>query len=132
MKLKLDENSENVCNFCNKIFSRKENLKRHIASIHEEKKLKCVFCEQIFSRKDRLKSHVVLVHTKKELFSDIDTQDFKKCTLCGKNFSRNDHLKRHIEVVHEGKKPKKTVAKDETGSNRDMYYTSQNFIALSA
>ena len=46
-------------NHINAQFARKDQLKIHVDSVHEEKNLhKCSICEQIFVRRDQFKRHV--------------------------------------------------------------------------
>ena len=51
------------CNSSEKTFKRRENLERHIKTVHAEKKLfPCDLCTKTFSRKDILVRHVKCVH----------------------------------------------------------------------
>ena len=56
------EESEKVslqCEHCDKAFSTRSNLNKHVSSIHEEKKpFKCDVCDYSCSRKDALTKHV--------------------------------------------------------------------------
>ena len=52
-----------MCDRCEKTFKRRENLERHMKSVHAEKKLfSCDLCTETFSRKDVLVRHVKCVH----------------------------------------------------------------------
>ena len=46
-----------VCAFCGAIFARRQDLDRHVASIHGERKFECGQCGQRLSRKDALQRH---------------------------------------------------------------------------
>ena len=50
------------CDFCEKSFTRRDNLKNHINLIHIIKNIKCNFCEECFSTFGALKSHVNVIH----------------------------------------------------------------------
>ncbi|XP_013382312.1 zinc finger protein 335 [Lingula anatina] len=80
------------CPHCKYVTDRKNNLKRHVATMHDicTKLLEC--CDQIFPNKASLRDHVVRCH-----------RDGYECRLCGRNFCRKALLKRHI-TVHSGKK----------------------------
>lgn len=81
-----------VCEVCNKAFSRREKLKRHLM-IHAPDRpvFTCPFknhvgCEKTFYRKDKLTRH---------LYSHSKVKPFK-CEQCDKSFARTDNLREHI------------------------------------
>ena len=80
------------CQHCKYITDRKNNLKRHIATMHEKcgKLLEC--CDTIFANKAILREHVVSNH-----------KHGYDCRVCGRNFCRKALLKRHV-TVHSGQK----------------------------
>ena len=77
------------CNLCNKLFSKKSNLRKHVKSVHEKIKFKCEICNKELSRKGDLRRHKLSVHSK-----SIEL----KCTVCEKKFSRKDYLLAHKNV----------------------------------
>ena len=80
-----------TCYLCNKSFSRKEHLTRHLKSVHfKEKPYQCPHCEKRFAEKSNLKRHV-RTHT---------GEKSHPCFLCKKSFTRNDSLKKHVQEVH--------------------------------
>ena len=80
------------CPQCRYITDRKNNLKRHIATMHNEcdKVLEC--CGVVFSNKASLRDHVLIFHSNGYM-----------CRYCGRNFCRKALLKRHL-TVHSGQK----------------------------
>ena len=57
--------SKSNCSICDHSFSGssvQSNLKRHIESIHENKKHKCSICNLDFTQKCSLKNHFRSVH----------------------------------------------------------------------
>ena len=84
------------CDKCNENFSLKENLKKHIVTTHKGKKYKCIICSKIFSRSEHLKRHNDNIH--------IGSKDYHNCESCGKSFTNSDNLKRHTYIVHYGQK----------------------------
>lgn len=80
------------CPKCNYVTDRKNNLKRHISTMHDncDKVLEC--CGIVFPNKSSLREHVSLRHKEGYI-----------CGECGRNFCRKALLKRHV-TVHSGQK----------------------------
>ena len=80
------------CPQCRYITDRKNNLKRHVATMHQEcdKVLEC--CGVVFKNKASLRDHVLVFHSNGYM-----------CRFCGRNFCRKALLKRHL-TVHSGQK----------------------------
>lgn len=107
------------CNVCGFAFAQSGNLKRHIASKHNDAKpFACDKCPQKYSDPFLLKKHLQ-VHIKTPHFCTVCTRKFAlkselmehmanhkskrfSCKLCPSKFSMNYHLKRHISSVHSG------------------------------
>ena len=93
----IPEKKKNKCSICDKIFSRKSDLKRHTDSVHAKKKPnKCSLCKFRCSEKSTLKRHIESVHEKKKPH---------KCSICDYSVYEKYKLNSHIQAVHEGKKP---------------------------
>ena len=45
------------CSICTAKFDHKDNLRRHMRTIHEEKQYNCILCNKSYARKDKLKEH---------------------------------------------------------------------------
>ena len=98
------------CPKCDTVFTRKNNIERHIAVVHEGQKLfKCSTCDDCFSTNQVLKSHIATVHEGQKPF---------KCSICDSSFTRSGSLTKHIATVHEGKKPFKCSICDSSFSIR--------------
>ena len=80
------------CPQCRYITDRKNNLKRHVATMHQDcdKVLEC--CGVVFKNKASLRDHVLIFHSNGYM-----------CRFCGRNFCRKALLKRHL-TVHSGQK----------------------------
>ncbi|KAM8840299.1 uncharacterized protein AB9W97_001174 isoform 6-T6 [Spinachia spinachia] len=82
------------CCECDKRFSLKTCLNRHMRSHNGEKPFSCSVCKKSFGRRETLRTHT-RIHTGEKPFS---------CALCEKRFLRKAHLKRHM-MTHTGEKP---------------------------
>lgn len=80
------------CQHCKYTTDRKNNLKRHVITMHEtcSKVLEC--CDVVFKNKASLRDHVMSCH-----------KNGYDCRICGRTFCRKALLKRHI-TVHSGQK----------------------------
>ena len=74
------------------MYTAGNNLKKHIAVIHSEKRLECDECEKMFSTIGCLNNHKKAVHVLKSF----------KCDQCKYRSKTNSHLKIHINQVHNG------------------------------
>ena len=64
------------CEFCDKGFSDKSKLKRHVSSVHEGKRPhKCDICGSCFTQKSHMDGHVAAVHGKKSDEYQIKAED---------------------------------------------------------
>ena len=77
------------CKFCDRVFTRKDNMKAHVRSQHGSpdiaKPNTCEVCSKTFSRSTHLKLHMK-THTGQGMFP---------CDVCHKSFKMLSCLKRH-------------------------------------
>ena len=80
------------CPHCRYVTDRRNNLKRHISTMHQacDKLLEC--CGVSFSTKASLREHIMIFH-----------HNGYSCPYCGRRFCRKALLKRHLSV-HSGQK----------------------------
>ena len=63
----IHENKKFNCNICHSSYSSVNNLRRHVATIHEKNKpIKCIICKASFAFKSELERHVVATHEGKK------------------------------------------------------------------
>ena len=84
-----------VCTFahCNKSYTKKSDLKRHVESIHEGKKCTCATCQMEFTLKKNLAVH----------FKLHDNSTSHVCWVCGKGCQHEIGLASHL-AGHSGEK----------------------------
>ena len=59
-----------TCDQCGEKFDNKRDLKGHILSVHEEKKVfKCSICDKCFTHSGKMKTHLVIVHKKENILN---------------------------------------------------------------
>ena len=82
------------CKVCDKSFSRKDNLSRHVL-IHSEKKFQCHHCSKCYSQQGKLKIHQTRHHLDAK---PISSKNALVCANCSKMFGRSFNFKRHMAV----------------------------------
>ncbi|XP_078516754.1 uncharacterized protein LOC144781660 [Lissotriton helveticus] len=84
------------CTECNKSFSIKDELVRHIESHSRTRPYSCIDCGKSFLQKGNLIKHY-RTHTGEKPY---------QCIFCHKSFSRKDYLNGHMRI-HTGERPYK-------------------------
>ena len=75
-----------TCNYCNKNYSEKRSLKRHIKLKHQVTNIRCEKCEFTTDRLDFLKRHNKINKNK------------IKCPGCSVEFSRKDSIEKQRKI----------------------------------
>ena len=94
-----------ACQKCNKQFSRKSNLKKHMMCHSDERPFQCDVCFKRFRRKEVLTTHMKIHIDRKVTY----------CDHCGKRFINVRTLKKHLETFHTGES---TIA---SGQNNKIF-----------
>jgi uncharacterized C2H2 Zn-finger protein len=66
------ETSKISCEICGQKFSARNNLTRHIKSIHSSRRFPCLKCRKLFSRQDKLNDHSERCSSKDPLKDPLD------------------------------------------------------------
>ena len=82
---KLHLKEEHVCSICQKVFSLKNYLQKHLKLVHSDASYCCQDCDETFQNSQNLKCHRQSIH-QKIMYS---------CKVCGKQYPRTDKLKAH-------------------------------------
>ena len=85
-----------LCNLCDSVFNRNENLKKHIKTKHGAsgpQLFPCIQCDYKAMQKSHLTRHVKFTH---------ESQEFP-CDYCDKVYGRKDKLNAHVKKYHSKK-----------------------------
>ena len=82
------------CDFCTKIFTKKEKLENHIKNRHKKFKRQCHICSKFFTNKSDFEGHYIETHGIFKMY---------RCEFCSKEFEKRDLLSKHVNIYHKGK-----------------------------
>lgn len=106
-----------MCDICSEVSSGKCQYKRHMAS-HNEDKFKCDQCDKTFTLKLYLQKHIKHIHIKNknqvckdcgkafvrkshlDVHMRLHSGQFEYCQFCNKGFAQRCNLKLHIQKNH--------------------------------
>lgn len=83
------------CFECNKDFSKRHDLNRHLRIHTGSKPYACAVCQLSFTQKSTLQRHFNAIH-----ILDTKLKYCYECYICGKKFKRKDHLEAHMINLH--------------------------------
>ena len=108
----IHDGERHYCNYCEKTFTEKGILKKHIIyikTIHEEiLNYKCDFCDLPFESPSGLQFHVDTIHKGLKKF---------QCDFCEKSFASSGNLKSHGFSMH-----KSTIITENKCNFCDKYF----------
>lgn len=84
-----------ICDVCGKTCSNSNSLYVHQKWAHFKPKYECEICKRRMVTQENLDQHILLQHERRESFV---------CEECGKSFSENHRLKQHM-MTHTGDRP---------------------------
>lgn len=84
-----------ICQYCPKVFKRKDTMREHEKLHFGGPKHKCKHCDKEFGDKRNMNMHIKLVHQ----------GSMVKCEICDKMYSGKRQLRYHDNRVHSKKKP---------------------------
>jgi len=85
------QNSQMMCQYCNKTFSNSRLLSAHVKEIHEGEESMCDICCKTFNNRKYLQVHVRTTH---------NTTVPYPCEHCGKEFKSNARKNYHVGIAH--------------------------------
>lgn len=78
------------CIYCDKLFTRSNNLKKHYMIHLKVRPFVCRYCKKTFNKGWNLKQHLISHSTRRNY----------QCHICSKEFKLMHHLKRHLVKIH--------------------------------
>ncbi|CAG2163296.1 unnamed protein product [Oppiella nova] len=80
------------CECCTKMFSKPDELQKHLMDIHAHHLYQCSLCRDMFDSKVSIQVHFAVKHSNEcKIF---------KCNICGEFFNSEHDFKLHVKIVH--------------------------------
>ena len=81
-----------TCPQCNKSYSSRNSLRRHMNSHRGQYAYNCVECHKGFHNRGPYRAHLATAHN----MTDMKVQ----CPICSAMFTRTDNMKVHMQTTH--------------------------------
>lgn len=102
------QNGSVMCNECGRVFEDQRKLEHHL-QVHEKVQFECEYCQRMFVRKDLLLRHACAVNRDEKRVHRIQGREYlvepRICETCGMSFTSKSalgiHTKIHGEKMHE-------------------------------
>ncbi|EFX79479.1 hypothetical protein DAPPUDRAFT_6281, partial [Daphnia pulex] len=88
---------EKNCSTCGKLFSRPQDLKRHLRTHNKTSAYLCEECGKSYRSLDGLSYHKALNHRET---NDSSAESLLKCSKCNKSFTNQIQLNVHLKNSH--------------------------------
>lgn len=86
-------NSEYCCNFnCNKVFTKSDDLQKHLYEMHTQNLYKCVICSDLFDTKVAIQVHFAVAHS-----NEVKVY---RCSACMDTFKSENDFRHHVKTRH--------------------------------
>ena len=82
------------CKSCNKMFTKPDELQKHLMDIHAHHLYQCAICREMFDSKVTIQVHFAVKHSN-------ECKTFK-CNICSEIWSNERDFKIHIKMAHLG------------------------------
>ncbi|CAG2105174.1 unnamed protein product [Medioppia subpectinata] len=80
------------CECCTKMFSKPDELQKHLMDIHAHHLYQCSLCRDMFDSKVSIQVHFAVKHSNEcKIF---------KCNICGEFWNNEHDFKLHVKIVH--------------------------------
>ena len=80
-----------VCKICDRKFTEKQSLQKHISTFHGDMPYSCHNCDAAFAHKRKLNRHLASVHEEKKPYV---------CRICDTIYLDKQCLQKHIKTAH--------------------------------
>ncbi|XP_018011459.1 zinc finger protein 521 isoform X2 [Hyalella azteca] len=88
----LSVSTEYGCQACFKLFSKPDELQKHLMDIHAHLFYRCSLCKDVFDSKVAIQVHFAVKHS--------NECKVKKCTKCSVAFHSRSEFEQHVRTVH--------------------------------